>query len=482
MVADEREAALSGVQMLHGLDDALRDVRREEDELARRLARNVELTIKLRQTEGELMRRLAAGALEPEVRAALSGSLTQAEVEARTVLERHGTELEAAQQALSALDQRIAALDAERAELRSTADKAQRRLDAIAERLDAAPAEGNSRVAVREGATRARRMAMDVQHKMRQADADRELKGRPFRDDRLFMYLWERGYGTDAYRGGALTARLDAWVASMIGYEKARRTFAMLAEIPARLASHAEALRQQADEAEAELRRLERGAVDEAGGRADREALEQAGVRIAEIDAEVVLLEDERDEAARRRRELAQGSEPPLSSAFAALADALGREDVRTLLRQGRTSGDIGLVRQIDELRGRASDEESDARDLRARLRTLATRRRELEDIRYEFKRQGFDESRSGFGEARLASEMLNDFLRGGIGAAEYWGRIRRSQKWSEGGATRTRQGFGWLWGKRVGDGSAAAETSEPASHTPDPAEFSRPRGAAAGG
>ena len=46
--------SLSGPDALRSLEEALRDVRREEDEIARRLARSAELITRMREQEGEL--------------------------------------------------------------------------------------------------------------------------------------------------------------------------------------------------------------------------------------------------------------------------------------------------------------------------------------------------------------------------------------------------------------------------------------------
>jgi hypothetical protein len=125
------------------------------------------------------------------------------------------------------------------------------------------------------------------------------------------------------------------------------------------------------------------------------------------------------------------------------LAEALGREDIQTLLAQARvteTGQDDTIVKQIDEIRQRAQEEEGESRDQRNRLKTLAARRRELEDIQYEFKKQGFDSPRSTFGEDKLVGTMLDDFLRGTVTAADYWGQWRRSQNWQGGSAPRPTQ------------------------------------------
>jgi hypothetical protein len=210
----------------------------------------------------------------------------------------------------------------------------------------------------------------------------------------------------------------------------------MLNEIPARLREHAERQSKAAEAADAELGVLERAAIDAAGGRDIREALEAAQARIATIDARIVEAEDERDEAAKMLRQLAQGSDPAFEQALSTLAQGLGREDLQTLLaeaRRTRTGQDDTLVGQIDEARARVREEEAATSDQRERLKTLASRRRELEDIQFEFKKARFDDPRSTFRQDSLIGDVLTDFLRGGISAASYWDQWRRSQDWAPG-------------------------------------------------
>src|SRR5690606_28183894 len=75
-------------------------------------------------------------------------------------------------------------------------------------------------------------VAAESLRKTEQAEKDREEKGKPYRDDPLFMYLWENGYGTKTYRANNLVAWLDGHVARLVGYPEARPNFAMLNEIP----------------------------------------------------------------------------------------------------------------------------------------------------------------------------------------------------------------------------------------------------------
>src|SRR5690606_26050503 len=150
-------------------------------------------------------------------------------------------------------------------------------------------------------------VAEQAMRKTQQAEQDRDAKGKPYRDDPLFMYLWEAGYGTAAYRANNLVRYIDGMVANLVGYHKARPNFAVLNEIPLRLREHAERQAELAQKAQEELDALETAAIDAAGGQSIREAMQAAQARIDALDAQIVEAEDSRDEAAKALSELAEG-------------------------------------------------------------------------------------------------------------------------------------------------------------------------------
>lgn len=426
--------SLSGPEALRSLDEALRDVRREEDEIAKRLARSAEMITKMREQEGELLSSLAQVRLDPATQAELRGQISAAELKARDMLKTHGDDLSDSEARLKAIDAEIGKAIAERTRLQDDATRRNDELRALSDRvrpqLQSDPAFARKLEAARELAA----IAGESMRKTTQAEADREQKGRPYRDDPLFMYLWNAGFGTRTYRTNNLVAWLDGIIAGMIGFPEARPNFAMLNEIPLRLREHAERQDANAKAATDELTALENEAIDAAGGKAAREAMEKVSAEIAALDESIVRLQDQRDEALKVQRELAQGSDPAFAAAIKGLAEALGREDLKTLLaeaRETRTGQDDTIVAQIDDVRQRVKQEDEETLDQKQRLKTLAARRRELEDIQYEFKKKGFDNPRSSFGKDDLVGDLLNDFLRGGISAANYWDQWQRSQRWS---------------------------------------------------
>lgn len=428
--------SIRGPEALASLDEAMRDIRREEDDISSRLARSAERVAKIKEGEAELFRQLAQLRLDPAVQGELDGAISAAEANAREQLKAHAKDLGKAEKDVAESDAALARLTAERAEALKQFETHQAELKTLAGKLGASIARDPAFAAKRSQATELADVASQSMRKTEQAEADRDAKGKPYRDDPLFIYLWEAGYGTASYRANNLIRYLDSLVANIVGFQKARPNFAMLNEIPLRLREHAERQIEIARAAEAEVDALEAQAIDAAGGKPIREAMTAAQQRIDAIDAQIVTTEDARDESTKTLGALSQGSNPAFEGALSQLATALGREDIQTLLadaRRTRTGQDDTIVAQIDDARARAKEEDAETADQKERLKTLAARRRELEDIQWEFKKQRFDDPRSTFREDKLVGDLLNDFLRGGISAASYWDQWQRSQNWSAG-------------------------------------------------
>jgi septal ring factor EnvC (AmiA/AmiB activator) len=428
--------SIRGPQALASLEEAMRDIRREEDELSKRVARASERLSKTREHEAELFRQLARLRLDPSVQGELDDRISGAEAKARDMLKAHAKDVSKAEKAIADLDATRAELADRRAKALAQFEVQQAQLAELTQAQAARLAADPDFVAQRAETEELDRIAEQSVRKTEQAEADREEKGRPYRDDPLFMYLWDIGYGTSAYKAGNLTRYLDGLVADLTGFRKARPNYAMLNEIPLRLREHAEQQEANVAAAEAKLAALEAAAVDAAGGKPMRAAIAEAQAEIEKIDAEITAIEDQRDAAAATLQSLAEGRDPAFESAANDLASALAREDIQTLLaeaRQTRTGQDDTIVAQIDDVRTRMREEQEESREQQERLKTLAARRRELEDIQWEFKKQRFDDPGSSFREDRLVGDLLNDFLRGGISAASYWDQWRRSQNWAPG-------------------------------------------------
>ena len=226
--------SVSGPQAMRALDDALRDIRREEDDITKRIARANERVGKLRETELGQLRALSAVRLSPEVQGELAGTLSQAESRARDMLKGHAAAMADMEKVLADKEAELAKLSTERQELLENTQKWQAEIDALDAPVKAALANDAAYGALIAERAETDKVATEADRKADMAEADREEKGKPYREDPLFSYLWDRGYGTGAYKAGNITRMLDDWVARLVGFANARPNYAMLIAIPDR--------------------------------------------------------------------------------------------------------------------------------------------------------------------------------------------------------------------------------------------------------
>ena len=153
--------------------------------------------------------------------------------------------LERRSQALRELDSAIEQSIARQGPLNAEREQAVRKRDELVKSIDESAAEVKLQLSRQEAyqeqevrVTETAARAEQAENKAVQAETDQEEKGKPYREDPLFMYLWKRRFLTPDYTGGGLTRGLDGWVAKMIKYADARSNYFMLTELPVRLHDH----------------------------------------------------------------------------------------------------------------------------------------------------------------------------------------------------------------------------------------------------
>jgi len=328
-----------------------------------------------------------------------------------------------------------AALKAE--ESRRTAQQAV--VAAASEALDAAEAEAQSKLAVDRAykaalaaTEQADFVADQAEDKAAAAQKDRIEKGKPYEADALFSYLWARGYGTSKYRAFPLTRWLDGVVARICNFEPARRDYALLIEIPPRLAEHAATMRASFEREAAALAALEEGAAASVGVPAKRDELEAAEQTLAAIDEGITKREGQLGQLVEQRKRFASGDDDLYKNCIAALSAAMQSESIDFLReRASRTihRDDDELVQKLAELDAEADRLEVNLTEFRKLHERESDRVGKLEDIRRRFKSARFDDMLSEFKDVALIVLILREFMRGSAGANDVWKTIERQQR-----------------------------------------------------
>jgi chromosome segregation ATPase len=410
---------ISGQQALRSIEQATAQVRRQEQQLDAALQSAEAELARLAAERLAAFKGLAEVKLDAYRREGIVGDLDAAE---RRALEL----LASGQRAVDALMARVAEQRKAKEEAEDARHKAAEvvtsalsELEELQARVEAATRQTTVWKTQSEAADRAVQVAAEADRKAAQAEGDREVKRKPYEADPLFMYLWTRGFGTDAYKAGNVVRFFDRKVAVLVRYVDARPNYVMLNEIPKRLREHAERCRAAVDTEQAKLVAIEKDALKQAGSGplelklgAAREALVAADRQLKEAEASLTALEKERDD------KLGERESSVYRQAIAIVADADSREDIRELYREAsltRTPDDDALVARIESINAATAKAQGQVEQLRRDVQTLARRRVELDQQQAEFRRRGWDNPYGQFGNEVVIGDVLGGILKGAI-------------------------------------------------------------------
>jgi chromosome segregation ATPase len=347
--------------------------------------------------------------------------------------------LQARQKTLDALTQREVKASKERAQLiakQETLDENIERLegqiDALGDKARKALSSDAAYIAHVKRHEELESMAAKASEKAEKSLTEEAQKGAPYRGDPLFMYLWDRKYGTSDYRNSGLIRTLDGWVARLIGYQDARANFAILTAIPERLSAHAERLKQMAHTEQLALEAMEADAIRALAGADLEKQLRLAHDQREEHVAKLAQLNTELLETGHQLKLYAEGLDQSFKEGIEKTTKFLEGQSLNALLAEARKTPDPGddeIVSLIRKLAEELAALERLAKTKRTELDTAFERKQELLRIASEFRRSRYDRPGSVFEPGSGGEALLNLLLQGAITAAEYWLRTQRGYR-----------------------------------------------------
>lgn len=418
----------TGRQTLESIERTLTSLRREEGQLDGSLRSAVGEAERLRRERAESVRALARIKLEELAAGRLTAQFDAGERRAAQLLENYRLRLAGLEQRRTAL---LAEIEQAEAQRRAAAEAMEGTLAAV----EQARAQAHATVkgtpawqAAKAASDAADAVATEAEKKAAGSEAELALKRKPYDDDPLFSYLWQRKFGTAAYTAGNFARSVDRAMAAFIGYLDARPNYAALIEIPLRLREHATAKRDEADARAAVLAEVEGQAMTKAGIDALERALAEARHKHAAADRTV---EDKHGIMRKLDEEhtalTATGRDAAYREALDTIAAADTQDDVSALYREARrtaTDADDAIVRRIETTDKSITRTDEEIAGLRRTARDLAARRTDVERTRDRFRRAGYDHPNATFGNDGDIADMLKGVL-GGAAGSLLWDLLR---------------------------------------------------------
>ena len=253
-----------------------------------------------------------------------------------------------------------------------------------------------------------------------------------FERSRLFEYLHKAGYGTPDYQANGLTRRLDAWVARMIDYPAARRSYEFLRVTPELIEQEVAQRRERFNELMQQVEAIEDRVSDELGLTAVMRAGQQLG---AERDRAVAAAAKAQDEALKKQQELLvlAGSKSEFyEQALARMQNFLTGLPPTRLADQSRSTPereDDAIVAEVTFLSGQLAEVDQRTALLVRERQQWEERLGGLQFVLQQFRHAEFDSRRSVFAAELNVEGLVQQVLDGQLSPSDLWAAVQRAQQ-----------------------------------------------------
>ncbi len=429
----------AGTSALSNIDQSIQTVRNEVVRLDRQLAQLTQTLAANQRHRVKLINDIAAVRLSELDSGALQHSLNAADKEALQLLEQRDQALDLLNKKIQQLNDSIEQSESERQQLLDEVNRGSQELVDLEASVQEKLKRDDAYLAQFSQASKSESIATEAREKVTRAEQDMQEKAKPYQDDKLFIYLWERGYGTTEYSGGLLARFMDAWVARIIKYEPARQNYWNLTEIPKRLDEHALRVEKVADEEHMALQQLELHALEQGGAVQLESRLDSLR---SDLDAHDDVLEDQENELNTKLEERARfisGDDDYIKRCVARLTAALEHQNLSSIHRYVQATAspsDDQIVFELQSIDDALVDVNEDLGDVRSLHTKQINKLKELEQVRHNFKNSRFDDVRSGFANQALIASILSQFLQGVVSGADVWRVLQRNQRYRNVGSS----------------------------------------------
>lgn len=330
----------------------------------------------------------------------------------------------------SSINEDEVALEQVTEQLNEKAAQRERLEEVLAERLHASDE-------FRELSKRALEAELELErNEARVAEAKQEANEKlpAYNKSRLFKYLHERGYGTSEYKKEGLTRVLDKWVAKMIDYRRARRSYNFLRVTPELMAKEVLRRREQFNVLMEQVEAIEDRNSDEIGLTTVMREGQELGSQRDALTGKIARQQDELIGVQEELLQLQQPQNQYYEQALAKMKFFLSKMDPTRLERRSRMTPepeDDTIVAEVLWLNQRLSETE--------RLGEVESRNRAhwddklsgLQRVQQRFREEDFDSRRSMFDPSFDVEVHVERFLDGHIGIEGLWSAIRKSQRFA---------------------------------------------------
>ena len=419
----------SGRDILSDIDHRIEDTRGRVQNLNRKISEANGKIESFRQEQAGSYLKLAELRVDLLDDTDVVGQLSRAEQEAKSFLDQRQKSRDALDKNLTENRSEQNALEQKRADLLEKIDlfavKVKNAENKVLETLEQDPAYLDILSAIE----KTENQIIRVENKIETAQEDYDTKVKPYHTDPLFIYLWDRGFGTSTYRAGALIRTLDQWVAHTADYEPARRNYAMLSGIPEKLETHKTHMEEKAKELETQQTTLEQTVFEKKGVTKLQEEYKTKRSALDEIDQKIEKLEESYKKILQDQDNFSDEKDNLYMRAVETLKTLYAGQSLHNLRRNAASTGtkeDDKIVRRLYWLDEEIDEIEDRITTYQKALRQEGWQLNEIQNVRKTFKHKRYDTRRTTFSDGNMFNILLGQFITGVLTNAHFWSAVGR--------------------------------------------------------
>ncbi|MGI9379216.1 MAG: hypothetical protein ACR2OW_06150, partial [Methyloligellaceae bacterium] len=337
---------------------------------------------------------------------------------------------------------RASKLNADRKSLTTQSENLNEVIDRLEIKLDKAGDDARSALAgdpkyaaIQQSFEEIQSVCQQAEEKTQKAIENRKFKGQAYEKDLLFMYLWDRKFGTKDYESKRLIRWLDSKVANHIDYNEARANYAVLIEIPVRLNAHLDKIKSRLGTEKEKLDKLVAEKIKKIAGKDLHQELGAARAGQQNLNVKADQLAAELTELTGLLNHYALGQDKTFNEAVHLTTNFLQKDSLSELRRLARLSDsqvDDEIIASLQFTEREIHGLEREAENQKEELEQLFQKKQELLELAANFRRDHYDDASSEFDMESNLEVFLEELLRGAITGADYWNQARRHHKWRQ--------------------------------------------------
>lgn len=272
-----------------------------------------------------------------------------------------------------------------------------------------------------------------AQNELRTKEVALELEKKlpAFENNKLFMYLVNKGFGTTAYKAGNLVTKLDSWVAKKVDFENSKTNFDFLNSMPELMQVEVQKSQEEYQGIRASLKQIEDKVSKDYGLTDLIEEGDKLGEKRSKLMGTIDSLNSQYNSHTNELKSLDNTKGVYYETAIRQLRSYLKSDDIQGLKQKARDSPsdeDDRLVYRLETIDVEVRNLKDKIKDVRNQRDELQDKIHDVEKLKSKFRNKDYESSRSYFDSSFSINRLLDNLVDGTSSYSSVWSSIDSSQ------------------------------------------------------